>query len=236
MHSLKHSPQYVLAGCLALAATNVSAAHAITYTQSEYTAFASADLGAQTDGPFALNSPPATLPLIANANLSDSSNSSFAAGIANTGLLVASAQTFSLGTFASSVSGADFSSQFTGTGSQVNLTIDFSSFNNVINGTADAQLFVTLVSDGTALFDEVYGGSQSVQQSFVLGAGSSNLFDIQLISNAQALGSMSGPALGFNLASAAFTVSAVPEPNMAWLMLAGMGLVGVAARRKAVRI
>ena len=234
MSLLKHPTPYLLAGCLVMAATNVAVAAPILFTQSEYTVFASAELGAEIDGPVALSSPPSTLPLIASANLSNGSNSSFGTGLTNEGLLVATTQAFSLGSFASGVAGSGFSGEFIGTGEQVNFSIDFSSFHNVINGLADAQLFVTLVSDGTTLFDEIFSSSQRVQESFTLGLGSTNLFDFQLISNADALGSATNPGLGFNLATASFSVSAVPEPGMAWLMLAGIGLVGL-ARRKAVR-
>lgn len=230
MNLFKYPTHCALVGCLFLASASVVAGP-IVFTNSEYTAFALAELGPETDGPFALSSPPGTLPLIASANLFDVTDSSFATGITNTGLLVASTQAFSLGTSASGVSGAGFSGQFIGTGEQVDFAIDFSTFNNVINGIANAQLFVTLVSNGTALFDEVFVTSQLVQQSFILSTGSTNLFDIQLISNADALVDVGDPALGFNLASAAFTVSAVPEPGMAWLMLAGMGLLGLTRRK-----
>ena len=120
-----------------------------------------------------------------------------------------------------------------GTGQQVNFAVDFSSFDNAFNGAANSQLFITLVSNGTTLLDKILSSSQIVNESYLLSAGSTNLFDIQLISNANALGDMEA-ALGFNLASAAFNVSAVPEPNVAWMMLAGVGMVGW-MRRKAAR-
>lgn len=232
MKLFKHPTQSLLAGWLVLAATNLAAAP-ITFTQSEYTAFATAELDADIDGPFALGSPPGPLPLIANASLSTLPNSSFAAGIANLGQLVASTQAFSLGASTAGAAGAGFSGQFIGTGQTVNFAVDFSSFNNVVNGAAGSQLFITLVSDGTTLFDKILSSSQIVNESYLLSTGSTNLFDIQLISNADALGGVDA-ALGFNLASAAFSVSAVPEPNVAWLMLAGIGMVGL-VRRKAAR-
>ena len=232
MKLFKHPTHGLLAGCLWLVATNLAAAP-LTFSQSEYTAFATAELDANINGPFALSSAPGSLPLIANASLSTLPNSSFAVGIANMGQLVASTQAFSLGASSAGVAGAGFSGQFIGTGQAVNFGVDFSSFNNVVNGAANSQLFITLVSDGTTLFDKILSSSQTVNESYLLSQGSTNLFDIQLISNANALGGLDA-ALGFNLASAAFNVSAVPEPNVAWLMLAGMGMVGL-VRRKATR-
>ena len=75
-----------------------------------------------------------------------------------------------------------------------------------------------------------------IEQSFILGAGSSNLFDIQLISNSLADGSMDDLISASNVASASFSVNAtpIPEPSMAWLMLGGLAVVGV-ARRRALR-
>lgn len=232
MNLFKYFIPAILAGCLFLAAAN-AVAGPIVFTHSEYTVFASADLGANTEGPFTQTSPPAELPLLVDANLGDFNNSSSATGIANAGQFDVSTEAISLDAFAAAVAGAGFSGEFTGTGERVEFLIDFSNFNDVIDGMAGAQLFVTLLSDGISLFDEIFSSSQIVQQSFMLSAGTTNLFDIQLISSAEAEGSVAGTARGFNLASAAFGINAAPapEPAMVWLMLVGMGLLALTRRK-----
>lgn len=224
---LKQVPHYALAGCLFLASATV-AAGPIAYTSSEYSAFASADLGSDTSGLLTKTSPPDALPLGVSATLADPSHSSVASGTANDGLLDISTDAVSVERFAVAAAGAGFSGEFLGTGGRVNFLIDFSNDNELFGGLADAALFVTLVSGGVTLFDDVINSTQMVEQSFILSAGSINLFDIQLISNAEAQGDGVDIAFGTNTARAAFSINAapVPEPGVGWLMLSGLGLLG----------
>lgn len=230
---LKYPTHYALAGCLFLAAANVSAGP-IAFTSSEYSAFASVDLGSDSSGLLTKTNPPDTLPFLASANLADPSNSSIASGAASEGQFDVSTDAVSLDRFAAASAGAGFSGEFMGTGERVNFLIDFSNQNELFGGVADAELFVTLVSGGVTLFDDVFNTTQMVEQSFILSAGSNNLFDIQLISNVEAQGDMGDIAFGTNIASAAFSINAapVPEPGGGWLMLGGLGLMGLTLRRK----
>lgn len=236
MKLFKHPTQFALTGCLLFAAASASAVP-ITFNSSEFTAFISADLGDETSGLITMSNPPDTLPLFASAELSDDGNSSTATSTANPGQFDVSTDTLSTGRFAIATAGAGFAGQFTGTGGRFDLSINFFDASDLFgDGIAGSELFVTLVSGGTTLFDQSFTTSQLIEQSFILGAGSSNLFDIQLISNSLSDGSMDNLISASNLASASFNINAtpVPEPSMAWLMVGGLALVGV-ARRRAVR-
>ncbi len=236
MSLFKHFTRHTLAVCLFSVAANVIAAP-IIFTQSEYTSFASVDMGDKTSGLNSNSSPPDALPLVSSANLADSGNSSSATGSANTGQLDVSTDTLGSSLLAAATSGAGFSGTFTGTGQSVNFVIDYSTSDEVFfGGLAGSQLFVTLLSNGVTLFDGTFSSTQQLNQNFILPSGSNNLFDIQLVSNAVSDGTLGDIAVGSNIASVAFSLNAapVPEPSMAWLMAGGLGLV-VWARRKGGR-
>ena len=229
MNLLKNSQHYALAGCLLFTATNVFAVP-IVFNTSEYSAFADVEVGDNSSGLVSRINPPDTLPLLAFASLANGSNSASASGSANTGQLNVSNTVSSLDLFAGATSGAGFEGEFTGTGGSVNFLLDFFNSSDFDTGFADANLFVTLVSGTTTLLDEVFNTSQSIAQSFILAAGSSNIFNIQLISSADAFGDGVTSALGTNTASARFSLDAapavaIPEPGMAWLVLGGLGLL-----------
>jgi hypothetical protein len=232
MSLFKHLTHYTLAGCLLSAAANVIAAP-VAFTQSEYTTFASTDMGADTSGLLSKSSPPDMLPLLSSAMLADAGNSSLATGSANTGQFDVNTDTVSSNLFAASTAGAGFSGMFAGTGQRVDFVIDYSTSDDVFGGSADSQLSVTLDSNGGRLFNGTFSSTQLIQQGFTLPSGSNNLFDIQLVSNAVADGSLGNVILGSNVASVTFSLNAapVPEPSVAWLMLGGLGVVGLARRR-----
>lgn len=223
----KYVPHIALAGCLFLASATVTAGP-IAFTSSDYAVFASAELGSDTSGLLSQTHPREAFPLGVVATLADSSHSGVASGMANGGLLDASTDAISVDRFAVATAGAGFSGEFLGTGERINFLIDFSNNNELFGGSADAALFVTLVSGGVTLLNEILNTTQMVEQSFILNTGSINLFDIQLISNAEAQGDGVDIAFGTNTAHAAFSMNAapVPEPGMGWLMLSGLGLLG----------
>lgn len=230
MNLRKYPLYYALAGCLLLGNTNVFAAP-IVFNTSEYSAFANVDMGDDSSGLISKTNPPDPLPLLASANLTNGSNSATATGNATTGQLNVSTSVSSLDLSTGATSGAGFESTFTGTGGNVNFLLDFLSSSNLDTGFAGADLFITLVSGTTTLLDEVFNSSQSIAQSFTLAAGSSNIFNIQLISSADAFGDGETSAFGSNVASASFSLDAqpqavvIPEPGIAWLVLGGLGLL-----------
>lgn len=227
---------YALAGCLLFAATNVLAVP-IIINNSNYSAFADVEVGNNSSGLVSKMNPPDPLPLLASTSLANGSHSATASGSAGIGQLNVNTSVSSLNLFTSATSGAGYESQFTGMGGTVKFVIDFLNANSFDTGSAGADLFVTLVSDTTTLFDQVFNSSQSIMQSFVLASGSSNIFNIQLISSADALGDGSVSAFGSNTASATFSLDAtpavaVPEPGMSWLVLSGLGLLAWSRRQK----
>lgn len=238
MNLLKTPQYYALAGCLFFGVTNVFAVP-LVFNTSEYSAFANVDVGDDNSGLISKTSPPDALPLLASANLTNGSNSATATGNATTGQLNVSTSVSSLDLSTGATSGAGFESTFTGTGGNVNFLLNFMNSSNFDTGFAGADLFVTLVSGTTTLFDEVLNSSQSIAQSFTLAAGSSNIFNIQLVSSADAIGDGETSAFGSNLASASFSLDtapavAIPEPGITWLVLGGLGLLGW-SRRSMIR-
>lgn len=235
MNMLKNPQYYALAGCLFFGATNVFAVP-LVFNTSEYSAFANVDVGDASSGLDSKTNPPDTLPLLTSASLTNGSNSGTATGKANTGQLNVSTSVNSLDLFTGAVSGAGFESTFTGTGGNVNFLLNFMNSSTFDTGFAGADLIVTLVSGTTTLLDEVLNSSQSIAQSFTLAAGSSNIFNIQLISSADAFGDGVTAATGLDTASATFSLDAVqpavviPEPGIVWLVLGGLGLLGWSRR------
>jgi hypothetical protein len=172
---------------------------------------------------------PATDALTASAASVGAVDVATAGSIVAFDLLTTSADV-SASDFGSAVSTARYAGVFVNP-AVVDLGIQFTQLDSAGGtGAATTTLFVSLVSDGVSLFRD-YVTSPTWSMSYTPVVGTVSLLEILLTSEANA--AFLAPGAGG--ASAFGQVSVVPEVST-WLMLSiGLGAVGAAARRRALR-
>ena len=107
---------------------------------------------------------------------------------------------------------------------------------SVTNGTIDG--LVPLGSDGAWIYDNAFGGAGVVSNPGVLFDVNGGAVHVNLFSDGSSpTGFLSGTNWnggGYALTPVQLSVTAVPEPAIAALLLAGIGALGFTARRKRV--
>lgn len=224
------NPFTVAAATLAASLSWGAAAAPITFTSTSYDTHASAFAGPASDGPDDQSGDPV---LLSSAFVATATDSAAADAIADHLFLAASTEAISTLEASGAEAIAGFSGSFFTPGGAFSLWLDFEDFSDALgDGSAGAELFVTLVVDGLTLFDESYTVSQLMGADFATAAGLAGLLDITLVSLSDAFGDGSG----FNLASADFSLNTVslntvPVPASLALLLAGLGGLTVVQRR-----
>lgn len=212
----------------------------IVFTSTHYTTFAQVDAGDASSGPFFDASNAAMLPFSSAADaVGDNGDSGSAVSFADTLFLTTTSEASALSTSAASTASATFTGTFDALPGLLNLTLDFDTFiDQLAGGFASNLLAVTLEIGGVALFDNVLFDTASIDQSFLLTSSGAGLFDLTLISTADAA---AAGDYAFSLASVNASLDldavavAVPEPASAALLLAGLLGIGFARQRMAGR-
>ncbi|MDP1862855.1 MAG: PEP-CTERM sorting domain-containing protein [Thiobacillus sp.] len=197
----------------------------IVFTDTSYTTFAQADAGNASGGPdsaFTMNLLPISS---AAAATSDDGDSASAVAFADTPMfLTATNDAFGVSGPASSNAVATFTGLFDALPGLLTLSFDFESLvEQMTNGFGNNSLAVTLEVGGITLFNDILFASGSINQQFLLATGGSGLFDLTLISTADASAGDSAFSLGtVNASLDAVAASAVPEPASVALLMTGL--------------
>lgn len=231
-----HATLPPLIALILTAGTSLTQAAPIVFTSTSYTTFAQVDAGDARSGPFFDASNTSMLPLSSAAvAVGDNGDSGSAVAFADTLFLATTSEASALSTAAASTASATFTGTFDALPGLLNLTLDFDTFiDQLAGGFADKLLAVTLEVGGVTLFDNVLFDTASINQSFLLASSGAGLFDLTLISTADAA---AAGDYAFSLASvnASLDAVAVPEPASAALLLAGLLGIGFARQRMAGR-
>lgn len=197
----------------------------IVFTDTSYTTFAQADAGNASGGPdsaFTMN----VLPISSAADAtSDGGDSASAVAFADNPLfLTATSDAFGVSGPASSNAVATFTGLFDALPGLLTLSFDVESLvEQMANGFGSNLLAVTLEVGGITLFNDILFASGSINQQFLLATGGPGLFDLTLISTADASAGDSAFSLGtVNASLDAVAASAVPEPASVALLMAGL--------------
>jgi hypothetical protein len=198
----------------------------IVFTSTSYTTFALADVDGTLDT-FDASSPPDPLPITSSASVTVDGGSATAEATADSLSLTASTDASSTGGVASASAVATFLGEFTTPGGLLSLLADFED-TTITGGTglAGSLFAISLVVDGSTLFDQSFFSTELIDSDFPVPAGLPGTLEIVLISSV--LSSVDGDAAS-NLATASFALdaAAVPEPDTLALVFAGLGLLGL---------
>jgi len=207
-----------------------SQAALLVFSSTEFQVGAQAAAGDNTDEHLD-SSPPQPLALstsaIAKAGVG---NHASASGLADDGVLVASAEAVSVGADTLGFGGGSFLGTFNVGPGKLGLHFQFDIDGRVSgsgNARSDAKLAVTLASDGETLYTENFASPNIVTTSFELPASSTGSLNLVLFSAAS-----SNNASAFNSSKARFQLffEPVPEPSCVLVMLIAIPLV-LALRR-----
>jgi len=207
-----------------------SQAALLVFSSTEYQVGAQAAAGANTDEHLD-SSPPQPLALSTSATAKAGvGNHASASGVADDGLLVASAEAVSVGTDTLGFGGGSFLGTFNVGAGKLGLHFQFDADGEVFgaeNARSDAKLAVTFMSNGETLYTENFESPNIVTTSFELRTNSTGSLNLVLFSVAS-----STNASAFNSSKARFQLSVepVPEPSCVLFMLITIPLV-LALRR-----
>lgn len=213
--------------------------HALTIDLSNalYSTSAYAEVDADSDGINANSAPPTALPLFSHAAVSGADASvdefAYADAVADNAFLSVSSEAQGSLHHAGAVAEASLELEFTGAGRYV-LSLDFESLLDMSGGETGAALGVVVSAGARTLFDETFTESSAFTRSFELASGEQALLHVGLISTADAFGEGGdGVLYGFNLASVAVELQAVPNPAPLALLATCLPLLlGRRARRR----
>jgi hypothetical protein len=202
---------------LALCAGSLGAAPVI-FDSSQFQTDALALAGAVSDSHSDV-SPPAPLPLLTTAVATSGADSADSSGSADVGFLGAFAEVGSESQSTSALGSAEFSGNFTLSGTLLRLLVNFDSLNTLDGGTAGGQILLFLAVDGTTLINQLVDTSGVFERFFVVPVGGLGVLDLLLTSNADAT---AGAA--FNLSAAIFSLELSEAPT---LLVFASGLLGL---------
>lgn len=213
-----------------LASAGFAHALPIVFSNPSYSVSTQADAGDSSDGPNADAGDGTLLPLQRSAQaLGSGGDSASAVALADALFLAATADANSTLDPASASAVALFNGSFDALAGILNLSFDFDAQTSVLGAAfADNVLAVTLLVDGSTLFDGIFNSSILYTQDFLIPSAGSGFLDLSLISTADAFGGDSAFALG----SVNFALDAVPVPEPSSLGLLAAGLAGLVWARQ----
>jgi len=203
----------------------------LLFSTTEYQSGAEAKAGNNSDQHL-VTSPPDSLPMSTSA-LATAGNGNVASssGLADTGLLTATAETRSVGAETAALGGGSFFGTFsTGPGTLVlQFRLDTAGeVDGVGNAQSAGKATVTLISNDEALYEESFQAPALVNKSFELREPASGSLNVLLFSLA---GSTNASALNTSTAHFQIALNAVPEPSCLLMVLAAIPFLLALARR-----
>ncbi|MCP5159514.1 MAG: PEP-CTERM sorting domain-containing protein [Gammaproteobacteria bacterium] len=195
---------------------------------------------------FAESNPPANLPFSGESlAISDSGSIAFAfAGAADAGSLITTTEIamdlLGIDQFASADATAQFSGNFTTLTGATRLILDFENIATSAgaNATTLTELFFSIANSNNDIllmenfaFPGIGGLQQTIERTFALATGMSATLELALFSvTTSDFGGMASQLATVNFQLETVATQAVPEPSS--LLLAGLGLWGIAVRRR----
>ena len=197
----------------------------LVFSSTEYDAGAQATAGSNTDQHMD-TSPPHPLAVSASAfATAGTGNHGSASGLADDGVLVATAESGSVDADTSALGGATFFGTFEETPGELGLHVQFDTDGQVQgdgNALAASKLTVTLISNGDILYSDTFQAPSIVDKSFDLPADSSGSLQLALFSLA---GSSNASALNASNAHFRLSFALVPEPSSMLMLLAAIPIL-----------